>query len=231
MNNFRIPLSVLLLTFLTTAHGQTQRLSIGIEGGPSLISLRGNSAVNSYGSGFSFAAGVAVQYNISTHFSLRTNVHFERKGTNTKVLFTDVNGATIRDGRIHLNFDYITLPLLARYSVGERIRFMANAGPFVGYLLNQTGSFRGVGNDPSIEYFRLQDFNRIDFGIALGVGTAIPIGSHILFSVELRDNLGLMNISKVPVIGNGSIKTNSVVLLIGLAYSFGNTVIGKGSVD
>ena len=62
------------------------------------------------------------------------------------------------------------------------------------------------------------DYKTIDMGITAGIGLAIPINDKFSLSAEIRNNLGLTNISKSSSVTN---KTNSTNLLIGVTYKFG----------
>jgi len=77
------------------------------------------------------------------------------------------------------------------------------------------------GLEKYLEKDNTDNFERLDFGIATGLGVNFPIRNNIFMSLEVRNNLGLSNISSLPVGNDGKIKTNSTNLLIGIAYKFG----------
>ena len=220
MKSTRVLLALALLFAAAISFGQDHRLELGIEGGPSRVSLRGNAFTEDfYEADFAFSGGLSLQYNLTRHFALRTNLHFDRKGAAADVLFTDNTGATIADSRLRSGFDYVTVPLLMRLSFGDRFKFTANAGPFVGILMMETETADIPGDGP-FEFDNTEAYEQVDFGLSAGVGVTRSVGAHFILSAELRNDLGLANVSAYPVVDDGTIKTNSTLLLVGVAYAF-----------
>lgn len=208
------------LVIFTTgmAYGQTSSVEIGIEAGPSLISLKGNDAIDNYHKAtIGFSAGLLLQYNFKKIISLRTNIAYERKGSIVKSEATNIYGNSLGEMTTNINFDYLTLPILVRATFGESVQYFVNAGPYFGYLTKQTFERK---DDTNISTTTDNTFNdkRFDVGISTGLGLAIPIKTKYSVSFEIRNNLGLYNVSEVPVVNNGSIKTNSTNFLLGFAY-------------
>jgi hypothetical protein len=223
MNKLRNLILGILLFNSSLVFGQTKNFNIGIEGGPSLISLYGNDMVKSYNElSLGFSGGLSFQYNFSKLVALRTNLSFERKGLTSKIQETDEYGNPIEELTFHSNFNYLTLPLLGRLDFGKRINFYVNVGPYLGYLLSSREITEASGDFPKSEIDDTDDYKKLDFGITSGLGIIFPIQEKLLLSVEIRNNLGLTNISLLPVFNDGSIKTNSTNLLIGISYGIGN---------
>lgn len=120
----------------------------------------------------SFQAGLGV--NIQTglsNFSVQPEVNFISKGTKIK------NGF----GSQTYNFNYIEIPVLAKYSFGP---VYVNAGPSIGFLMGKNDKIKSAyGKTKSV-----------DFGLQMGAGIAIPVGPGKVI-VDGRYNLGLSNIS------------------------------------
>jgi hypothetical protein len=173
---------------------------------------------------FGFSYGAAFQYNFPRLISLRTNVSFERKGFTAPFTTTDLTGTPTGEETIHENFDYITIPLLTRISIGEKIHFFANVGPYIGYLIKQAQVTEMTEDHPRYEGEATDNFNKIDYGLTAGIGSRIPIKHKLFLSIEIRNNLGFPNISARPVVNNGAIKTNSSNLLLGIEYRFGSRI-------
>jgi hypothetical protein len=198
---------------------QQNKIDIGLEGGPSITFLRGNEILSTYHTlKIDFSCGLFFQYNFPKIFSLRTNIAFERKGSSMSFLTTDLNGnPTAIKGRTNLN--YLTIPVLFRLTFGKKITYYFNVGTFIGYLISQSYIYNNIGYLSSDNASQYKSF---DFGISGGLGFAIPVRNKFSISCELRNNLGLLNIAKGEVYNNGSIKTNSTNLLIGLSYKIGS---------
>ena len=215
-----------LQTVLGTAYGQTNKVDIGVEGGPSLIFLRGNDLIdNNHKPAMGFSGGLFFQYNFKKVISLRTNIAFERKGSVSTAQSTDLNGNPLGEFNTNTNFDYLTFPILIRATFGQKVQCFVNAGPYFGYLIKQT-SVSKSNNIPTTTIDNTSLDKRFDLGISAGLGLSLPIKTRFAFSFEVRNNLGLYNVSEVPVINNGTIKTNSTNFLLGFTYK-----LGQRSVD
>jgi hypothetical protein len=128
--------------------------------------------VNGEKSKVSFQAGLGV--NIQTgikNFSIQPEVNFISKGTKFKNSF----------GNETYNFNYIEVPVLAKYSFGP---VYVNAGPSIGFLMGKSDKIKAA-------YGKTKT---IDFGVQMGAGIAIPAGPGKMI-IDGRYNLGLSNIS------------------------------------
>jgi hypothetical protein len=217
----------LFLTFGLTASvlGQQSKFDIGLEGSPSLIFLHGSGITKQYEQpALGFSGGLSFQYNLPKIFSIRTGIAFERKGAefNYTIPFTDQYGKPIDyiKNIEHLHFDYLTAPFLLRASVGRKIKYFFNTGFFIGYLIKQTTITEATQYFPSSTTDYTSYRKRFDLGVCAGLGLSIPIANQFSISFEIRDNLGLKNVGKPPVITEKTIKTNSTNFLVGLAFKF-----------
>ena len=211
---------ILTILFLATKtlYAQTSKIDFGLQGSPSLISMHGNEILSELNqAGLGFSAGISAQFNVHKHWSVVTDINFERKGDHTDGVITDMLGEVIGTFRGQQQFDYLALPILVRYHFGEQIRFFVNAGPYVGYLLQQNNKISSDLVGPS-SYSSKADFKSLDYGISAGFGMTAQINSKLSYTVELRNNLGLYNLSALPVIDNGKVQTNALNLLVGLRY-------------
>jgi hypothetical protein len=167
-----------------------------------------------------FSGGLFFQYNLNKTFALRADPGFERKGYFASYTYNIYqNNSTEKD---RANFNYLTIPILIRASIGTKIRYFINAGPYIGFLLSEKEKYTPP-NSASLIYNYTSYYKTTDIGITAGLGLAIPIKENFALSVEIRNNLGLMNINKNTIEnGTGKIKTNSTNLLLGFAYKFGS---------
>lgn len=204
----------------------TNKIDIGVLGSPSIRFLRGNEIIKDlHRPTFGFSGGIFFQYNFRKVFSIRTDIAFERKGSvaSGNILMTDNNGNFIEsvDWKTFSNFDYLTAPVLLRASLGKKIKYFANVGVFFSYLIKQTFDNRYSNTFPNNIGDNTDLDKRFDTGISAGLGLTVPINTKFSISLEIRNNLGLYNVSKVPVINDGTIKTNSTNLLFGFTYKLG----------
>jgi len=144
---------------------------------------------------------------------------YDRKGSLWTGQATDFNGIPLGVITSRTNWDYLTLPVLLRTSFGKKKRFFVNAGPYLGYLVQQVTVTSGDQIATKREYNNAR-IKHVDCGLSTGLGLNLPLSARCIFSVEVRNNRGLCNISSVPVFGDGSIKTNATVLLLGVRTSW-----------
>jgi len=212
--------ALLVICLSTIVIAQDRKFELGVQGGPSITSIRYlNGDRKAFKPMAAFSGGFFFQYNLNKTFSLRIDPSYEQKGYKLKSTLTDSQGNVTGEGKVRGNFDYIMLPVLLRASIGNKIKYFVNAGPYVGLLLYQNNIvqkplFKGAKS----MYSNTTAYKTTDIGITAGIGLAIPIKDKFALSVEIRNNLGLMNISKSST---GNDKTNSTNLLIGFAYKFG----------
>ena len=167
------------------------------------------------------SAGITAQFRLNQKFSMQTSLGVERKGALSNGFVSDTLGNTIGDYKNHVQFDYIVLPVLLRYHFGKQQLFFVNAGPYLGYLFRQNNKVKSdLFQDYS--YSDQAYFKQLDAGVTAGIGMNIPLNEELVLSVECRDNLGISNISKLPVVDGGKNQTNSINFLVGLHYQLGN---------
>ena len=71
---------------------------------------------------------------------------------------------------------------------------------------------------PRTELDLTDESKRYDFGISAGLGARIPINDMLAFKVEVRNNLGLVNIISPTIENERVVKTNSTNLLVGVTF-------------
>ncbi|MCU0433802.1 MAG: PorT family protein [Bacteroidia bacterium] len=213
---------LLFATMAISAHAQTNMLDVGTEGGFNLSTLRGNEVIlDRQQTLIGFSGGVFAQYNFKKIFSIRTGAYFERKGARSEFELIDINGNPIGTYRGQSRFDYFTVPLLLRANFGKKINWFVNAGPYAGFLIKQTDYTEAINNIPENTADLTEFFKKNDFGISFGAGIHYPLNDNLTLSFEARNNLGLVNISDLPLIGGGEINTNALNFLFGFHYKLG----------
>jgi len=210
-------ISLLLLTNFAVGQDNEagSKLSIGIHGAPSAATWWGNQ-VFTRDYRLSFTGGFAVQYAVKPRFSVRIEANYERKGFSYSFSYTDVNANSLGTGNQSFYFDYITLPLLAKFDLTKnKVKLYTNGGIYVGYLVRCGSQTSSSGPQSTISP---SDYMRTDYGFIGGLGLDIPIMQHVALLLEARENLGIAAITKG---GAGSIenpRNQSVALMIGIRY-------------
>ena len=223
MKNIKVYLSFIsMLMSLSTIAQKNNGLKLGFNLSPSIVKLSGNDFINEYHSPtVGFSVGASVEVKLSNLFSLCSGLSYEKKGSvikNIDLVFEN-NGELTKAKKVAINYNYTTLPILMRAHVGKKKKFFIDAGTYFGYLLSQKTKtvFSGstnVSNDNDL-------YKKLDFGLAYGIGYAKTISRNKTLGIELRNNMGLMNVSKTDVVNNGKIKTNAFLLM--MEYSFNVT--------
>jgi hypothetical protein len=214
-------LMAVLFLLPSESRAQAPRHEASLQVGPSLSWLRGNRVIDSTDALLGPAAALNIQFGLSEHLSLRTGVGYQRKGMETTVLFTDINGATYAEGDLQSTYDYLIIPVMLRAAFGSKAQVVVGLGPYAGYLIRSQYQFSGLGSVPSSE--STDEHKAWDAGISLSLGGSIPLGDKLAMQAEVRYDKGLTDINAFPVVGDGNIRTNAVALLLGCAYRFGGT--------
>lgn len=211
---FVIVLSSVILFYAGNLSAQSSRWEFVVEGGMGLRSLRIDPSYPSLvpNDGLSYSAGIAGIYNFDYVWAVKLGAAYERKGTDFDRTDISTTGS--------VNLDYISVPLLARAKFGKRFKFFVNTGPYLGILLSNQTIINAYSNVSEQVFDNTDSTKSTDFGISLGAGVEFPDCTCGIFTIEIRDNFGLTNISKSKETNAPELKTNSLNLLIGYAFKF-----------
>ncbi|MDI1255920.1 MAG: outer membrane beta-barrel protein [Flavobacterium sp.] len=152
---------------------------------------------------------------------MRVNPAFERNSVinhGPVVLIDGVTGETfIGDPKIRLSYDFISLPIMLKYDLKNSSWFL-NGGLFFNYLVKAKASINGdIPEDfPVDDQDLIDSYKKVNTGIAVGFGKAIKLDEKNDLIIEIRENLGLSNISK----GNLDFRTNALNLSVGWSFDW-----------
>lgn len=214
----------IFLLFSISAFSQQNKWNVGIVGGPSITALRMvNSKLEPPTPTAGFYFGISGRYNFTKNFSIHTELAFDRKGAVNNTTFTDASGNVLSTSKLATQFNYLTLPLLLRASVGSKVEYFLQAGPCVSYLLNQTYKYSNTSVDQNAVHKSNGTMFRpdIDFGISAGLGIVVPVKEKITISFELRENYGLIDLTKNNSNSNIKSYNESLSFLVGIVYKLG----------
>ncbi len=125
-----------------------------------------------------------------------------------ELLYSMQGGKTTQDGvDVTLKLDYINLPLMMKFYVGEG--FSLNAGPQVGFLASAKVKGEQDGNSAQGDVKEL--YKGMDFGLNLGMGYETEIG----LGFDVRYNLGL---SDIPDVDDADGKNGVFQLTVGYTF-------------
>jgi hypothetical protein len=213
--------------FLTSlSFSQTNKFDIGIDAGPSLILMYGYNA-SQYKSiapkmGIGTSGSLSFQYNINAIFSVKTGLQYDLEGCTQPLVLILLNGGAAVPEYLpqRLNLNYMTIPFLAKASIGKKIKFLIDIGPYLSILTIANGKVFETSYPVIYDQNIRPSLKPYNFGVQAGVGIAIPIKTKYEITFEDRNSIGLIDIRKEPS-AYLPIKTFSSAFLLGFNYKFG----------
>jgi len=244
-------LTLVAALFLAAPRVKAQSsLYLGVKGGISIpnLSAGGDNPVSKgYASILGPYFGVFAERGCSKHFSLQVELNYSAQGgkkDGTQAVPTAPFAAYFPPGApvpeyLYANFyskaqlNYLELPILVKFhtSLGHQWKFVADLGPYVGYLLHA----KDVTRDSSNIYFDAaeqqqfpvgkQDFSgnqdltdqvhRFNFGIQGGIGLEYVVKGMGYFYLHVGGNYGFLNIQRYAEDGKNN--TGSATFALGYA--------------
>ena len=210
----KIILSVALLMAAGFSASAQEDVKFGVKAGVNFANFGGD--VENADSRTGFHAGVVAEFKLSENFSVQPELLYSQMGAKTEDSQT-ILGVNYRSEATS-KFDYISLPILAKYYVIEGLSI--EAGPQVGFLVSaKNESIDTVGGTSTTTSGDVKDSTKsIDFGVAGGLAYDLPIG--VFF--QARYYVGLSNIaddeSNDESDSDFSVKNMAVQLSVGYKF-------------
>ena len=179
--------AIIAFAFNTTnaqmATSTTPEAEFGVKGGFNISNMYTDSADDEnvlYG----FNAGVYAKFPLSEMISVQPELYYTTKGSELDYSIADFNGSS------KLRLDYIQLPVMVKFNIGEH--FNVHAGPYAAFLVNANA--KSENNFDFAEFdedLDTDDFEKFEFGLGAGIEFAFnPL------TVGLRYDYGLTNVNK-----------------------------------
>ncbi len=244
-----VPAIFIGLLLISRVIGFSGEVKIGAHGGLSIPNLRSdenNVFTRGFASRQGLFFGLAADIGLASRFSLAVGLNYTSQGG----LRTGMQPITMElppdlpippgtilyaDFRNETVLDYVEIPVMARLTFGDKVRFFVEAGPYVGYLVRARALTEGTsafyfdedGNQPIIippatdpAVFDLgadtdvkDSLKNMNIGLAGGGGLLCPFGPGDLI-LEASFQLGLTTIQKNPET-DGKSQTGAVVISLG----------------
>lgn len=231
----------------------SQSIALGVNGGVSIPHLRSsgdNEISKDYASRLAANFGVFADFGITEKFSVKTDIQYSGQGGKRQGMqpVTNIPAALAQQippgMMLYANFNnqsvlnYLDIPVMTKYSWGNKLKYYLNAGPYCGILLsarqktdgNSQLFFDKGGTQPlSIQGQPLpaqsfnantdikKDINPVNFGITGGVGLGYALGASGEIDLDVRAAYGLTTIQK-DTQTNGKSHTGDLFLTLGYAY-------------
>jgi hypothetical protein len=209
MKNSKIILASLVLTIMgfTNSNAQSSNVTkFGVKGGVNFSNLYTDNADDeNVLTGFNI--GLYAKVPVTNSISIQPEVYYTGKGA--EVVYNNA----FASGTAKFKLNYIEVPVMLVANVTKN--FNVQVGPYAGYLIsgkttNESGTYNFQDNIDT------DDFNKIDAGVAAGLGIDLET-----VSFGVRYNYGLTKIGKENTTTNQAFPDakNSVLSFYG-AFSF-----------
>lgn len=158
-----------------------------------------------------FMIGGFIDYKIGKNFSIQTELNYQKKGAKDKSTLYGVESVTRRE------FNYLTVPLLAKYTMnnsglGDNWGISFFGGPYGSYLTSSSANNKSGNETTPIEIDSKAE--KSDAGAIIGAGLSYKLKKGGAVLAELRYQMGLKSIDK----NDPDLRNKGMGIIIG--YSF-----------
>ena len=173
--------ALLFLTLLLAPllMAQAQYVRLGAKGGGGFYRLHGGDGSSDYTNSLGvYHIGGVVSYEFVSRIAVQAELLYAQKGFTYEDFRHNQTDDLSGDLRLH----YIELPLLFKLQKGG---LFAEAGPYIGYLLDASDDFRldSAGTSPP-PFYASDRLNRFDYGYTVGIGIMLDSGFFMSFRHE-----------------------------------------------
>ena len=210
-----------LLIIPQEIYSQTKPIRLGIRGGWNYsftnveiagLNVKGRQGLN---------AGGVFEYWVSDLFAIHANVLYNMKGNKWE---RDLGLASIK---YEWGLDYLSIPVLAKFAFGDKVKFYLVVGPEFSFLLSGKATMEAeVLGEQETEETDLKEYvNSFEFAGDFGFGVDINVEPVVIF-IDIRGSLGFSDILKETP-PDVQIEEGSVVHLVpsasaGVLFPLGN---------
>ncbi|TVR72175.1 MAG: PorT family protein [Marinilabiliales bacterium] len=148
-------------------------------------------------------------YSFDDAKSISTSLTFEQKGAPEFI------------HKINTNLNYLTVPVLYKFSTtGKYPRFHFNAGAYGAYLMNaqRRGALYNGDQQSRVSENITSEFRSLDYGILLGAGMMLRLYDDIDFMINIH---GAMGIPMIKEISGSSPRNFNINISMGYVYYIG----------
>lgn len=193
----------LSLSFTLLTYGQKKEFkpewNVGIGFGPTFSSVDFEPRVSTKNQ-MQYHGGIAIRYLSEKNLGLIAELNYSQQGWEQ-----NFKNDSEKEFKHSHQLNYLELPILTHIYFGNKVRFIFNLGPKIGYLISDSekindplAEYLASGNTPSTfvtqQYYRLAD-RKIDYGLMAGLGLEFRTGIGN-FTLEGRYTFGLGDIYK-----------------------------------
>jgi hypothetical protein len=171
---------IVLLAFSANA----QKFNYGIKAGSNFaVQSKAGDLYNNNDVYVGLHFGAFGNYSLSESFKLQTEVNYNQKGS----AYDNITN----------NYEYVSVPVLAKLSLGKSLRtplhFNIYAGPYASFLINAESEVSDIENNQTID--KKDDTNNTEVGLVGGFGILYPLNNSNIF-LDFRLGMGLTEFDK-----------------------------------
>jgi hypothetical protein len=155
---------------------------------------------------FGFTAGLSLCIDFSTPVQLETGIQYSNKGYQTKntgLIYFPPNPALPTKAKFIYNYQYIGIPLKARFIFGKtNVLFLSSIGFMTNFLIkagNTTIYEYADGRTDKKKQSATADFNKIDISPMISSGIDYKINNNTHFIAEAVFRYGILKTKDAPV--------------------------------
>jgi hypothetical protein len=203
-------LLVIAIGFIATMTSTAQNnFKLGVNAGLNYPDVRGNELARYNNFKVGYLVGVSFDYYLKEHLSIKTNINYEQKIKSLEITYYNSQIEEIGREEYEEVYKYINVPILLKLEFWDA-KFYVNGGPFLNYLLSSKLDEEYPNDNSDF----VSEKKKIDFGVSLGVGTIFSINEKNDIAIEVRDDFGLVDTGGAPTYVNGTVKTNTIKLIL-----------------
>ena len=169
-----------------------------------------------YSTNFGYFLEALISYNLNSKYSISTGLNYNL----TSLKINDKIGLTENKG--NLTNSFLTLPVLIKYRLSDKIPITISAGPYLGLLISanekgtsyiDTAGFIFADPDPILESIEpiqkydtdiKKDYTSIDYGISIQLDYEIKLSQGLKGVILTRFNYGLKDVLTNDLVNNSS---------------------------
>lgn len=190
-NLFLVSILAVLLILPQEIYSQTKPIRLGVKGGWNYsftnvevagLNVKGRQGLN---------LGGVFEYWISDLFAIHSDVLYNMKGNKWE---RDLGIGMLK---YEWGFDYLSIPILAKFAFGNQVKFYLVVGPEFSFLLSgkEIAEGEALGEQVSEERDLKEYMNSFEFSGVFGFGVDINVEPIVLF-IDIRGSLGFTDIFK-----------------------------------
>ena len=222
-----VPVLILIIALLVPQEvfSQTKPIRVGLRGGWNYAFTNVEVAYGQVKGRQGLNIGGVFEYWISDMFAIHTNVLYNMKGNK----WEEEIGYGYGTNEYKWEFNYLSIPLLAKFAFGSQVKFYVVIGPEFSFLLSGKEVKEGEGwelyNETTGERDLKDYMNSFEFAGVLRLGVDIQVDPVVIF-IDVGGSVGLTDIFKETppglIMEEGSVINLVPSASVGVLYQLGD---------